>query len=129
MLKDEKGNVIGALSSASDLTENKYQEEELRKKNEELIRFTYAVSHDLKSPLVTIKTFTGFLEQDLQHNDENRIKKDLGFIHTATDKMSRLLDELLDLSRIGRKLNPFENVPLQKLVQEAEIQLVRVENS
>ena len=119
MLKDEKGNVTGALSSASDLTENKYQEEELRKKNEELIRFTYAVSHDLKSPLVTIKTFTGFLEQDMQHNDENRIKKDLGFIHTATEKMSRLLDELLDLSRIGRKLNPFENVPLQILVQEA----------
>jgi PAS domain S-box-containing protein len=119
MLKDEKGNVTGALSSACDLTENKYQEEELWKKNEELIRFTYAVSHDLKSPLVTIKTFTGFLEQDMQQNDEKRIKKDLGFIHTATDKMSQLLDELLDLSRIGRKLNPFEHVPLQNLVQEA----------
>ena len=94
-------------------------EEELRAKNDELIRFTYTVSHDLKSPLVTIRTFVGYLQQDALKRDSAALDRDLTYIQTAADRMSRLLDELLELSRIGRKVNPPVDVPLQDVVKEA----------
>ncbi len=102
-----------------DITERKIKEEELRQKNEELERFTYTVSHDLKSPLVTVKTFLGFLAEDMKANDGERMDKDMAFIHAAANKMSHLLDELLDLSRVGRKMNPYVETPLQTVVREA----------
>ena len=95
------------------------KDQELEKKNEELIRFTYAVSHDLKSPLVTIKTFLGYLEQDAQNQNAERMEQDLTYIHNAADKMSQLLDELLALSRIGRLVNPSVEIPLGAVAQEA----------
>jgi PAS domain S-box-containing protein len=94
------------------------QEAELLAKNDELIRFTYTVSHDLKSPLVTIRTFLGYLEQDARLPDPAAIEKDLGYMRNAADKMSQLLDELLELSRIGRRINPSVEVTLQEVVQE-----------
>lgn len=102
-----------------DITQRKQTEAALQARNEELVRFTYTVSHDLKSPLVTIQTFLGFLEKDIQAADPARIETDLGHIRAAGSKMARLLDELLELSRIGRKANPPESAPLQKIVAEA----------
>ncbi len=99
-----------------DVTEGIVREEELRKKNEELARFTYTVSHDLKSPLVTIKAFSAYLRQDLEKKDEQRVIKDLSFIQNAADKMGNLLDELLELSRIGRKDNPKSFFPLKQII-------------
>jgi PAS domain S-box-containing protein len=104
---------------ARDITERKQAEEELQEKNAELVRFAYTVSHDLKSPVVTIKTFLGYLEQDVRNKDAVRMEKDFEYIGNAADKMSRLLDELLELSRVGRKTNPPVEVSLQTIVKEA----------
>lgn len=101
-----------------DITDKKLQEQELLQKNEELERFTYTVSHDLKSPLVTIKAFTGYLPADIKKGDEVRINKDINFIQNAAEKMSQLLDELLELSRIGRKVNPPKTVSFEQLVND-----------
>jgi len=105
--------------SFRDITERKRQEEELKQKNSELERFTYTVSHDLKSPLVTVKTFLGYLEQDLARPDMERVKQDVAYMHTATKKMGQLLDELLNLARVGRKKNPAVRVTFRELAQEA----------
>jgi signal transduction histidine kinase len=102
-----------------DITGRKQKEELLRQQNEDITRFAYTVSHDLKSPLVTILAFLGFLEEDLQKTDASRIAKDIAYIRSAAEKMSRLLDELLEYSRIGRKANSPEAAPLQAVVQEA----------
>lgn len=118
-LTDDAGKVTGALASARDITAQKQAEEELQQKNDELMRFTYTVSHDLKSPLVTIRTFLGYLEQDLRGPDEAAVDKDLGYIRTAAVRMSRLLDELLALSRVGRMVNPPVTTPLQDIAREA----------
>jgi PAS domain S-box-containing protein len=107
------------MSMAVDVTERKRHEEELKRRNDELTRFTYTVSHDLKSPLVTIRTFLGYLEVDARNQDEDRIATDLAYIRGAADKMAQLLDELLDLSRVGRKMNPLVDAPLGCIVQEA----------
>jgi signal transduction histidine kinase len=113
------GAVLGRVWSFRDITDRKRQERELSEKSVELERFTYTVSHDLKSPLVTVKTFLGYLEQDLLSSNKERVKQDVTYMRTAADKMGHLLDELLKLARVGRKTNPPVRVTFQELAREA----------
>ena len=92
---------------------------ELESKNAELEQFTYTVSHDLKSPLVTIRGFLGYLERDILAGDQARIRSDIARIVASTDKMQALLLGLLELSRIGRVKNPSEVIPFNTIVEEA----------
>ena len=102
-----------------ELEERKKLIDELAKKNAELEQFTYTVSHDLKSPLVTINGFLGYLERDALSGNTERLKKDTLRIQEAVHKMQRLLNELLELSRIGRMMNAPENIPFNDIIEEA----------
>lgn len=92
--------------------------DELEIKNAELERFTYTVSHDLKSPIVTIGGFLGFLEADIQKQNYEKIPNTINRIREAAKKMERLLNELLELSRVGRIANPSADIPFGELVSE-----------
>jgi len=92
--------------------------QELESKNTELENFTYTVSHDLKSPIVTISGFLGFLESDIQKGNYDKTPKTISRIREATRKMEQLLNELLELSRIGRLVNPPKEIPFGELVSE-----------
>ena len=102
--------------------------DELEGQNAELEQFSYTISHDLKTPLVTINGFLGYLKKDLDEGNSENIERNLARISNATDKLAQSLDELLELSRIGRVVHPFESVPLNELTREAlthvETQLV-----
>jgi two-component system sensor kinase FixL len=125
ILKEQSGQ-SHVLALVNDVTDIKLVEaeqqaliRELEAKNTELERFTYTVSHDLKSPLITIQGFLTLLEQDALSGNIERMKKDINHILEATNRMQVLLNELLKLSRIGRLVNPPESVSFSELVQEA----------
>ena len=121
-----KQQLIGIYGAVQDVTERKQVEaerealiRELEAKNAELERFAYTVSHDLKSPLITIRGFLGFVEQDAAAGNLERVRSDLGRIGDAVEKMQRLLNELLELSRLGRVIHPPQAVALGPLAHEA----------
>lgn len=90
----------------------------LRRQNEELEHFTYAVSHDLRTPLITVKGFLGLLEEDLAEGNRDAVAEDIFRSRRAADHMESLLGELLELSRVGRIANTPEETPLGELVSE-----------
>jgi signal transduction histidine kinase len=140
LLYDRGGQLVGSIESIRDITERKLADEaihkardelelrvkertaELEAKNSEMERFIYTVSHDLRSPLVTIQGFNGFLKGDIEKGDSEKVKTDLRLIEEAVTKMDRLLSKTLELSRIGRVADPPEDVPFEEIAEEALLQ-------
>jgi|GEM_PF-621080 len=116
-LSIENARLNGAIQN--ELAQRKKINENLEAKNAELERFTYTVSHDLKSPLVTIKGFLGYLERDSLEGDYQKFKQDVSRIETAVEKMQNLLKDLLELSRIGRLINPPVDIAFNEIVADA----------
>ncbi|MCS6889767.1 MAG: PAS domain S-box protein, partial [Chloroflexus sp.] len=126
LLLDEQGSPVEYQALGIDITARKKAEiererliAELEARNAELEQFTYTVSHDLKSPLITIKGFAGYIERDLAAGKLERIPADLQRIIAAADRMYQLLEDLLNLSRAGRQLNRPERIGLGLLISEA----------
>jgi signal transduction histidine kinase len=114
--RDENDTIVAALAITRNVTELKQTMEELQKKNADMEQFIYTVSHDLHTPLVTVKNFLGFLENDLHGDNQKLISQDFQFIHGAADKMKLLLDELLELARSDRVETLSARVSLKNLV-------------
>lgn len=125
LIRDESNQPVGFVAITRDITPRKLTEAEREKliqgladKNKELEQFTYTVSHDLKAPLITISGFLPYLEQDAIHNAGDKVQKDIQVISRAVNHMQRLLNELLELSRIGRITQPSEMIPFADIVRE-----------
>lgn len=90
------------------LESSQFMQTDLERRNTEMTQFVYTVSHDLKSPLVTIQGFSGALTHAYEQGKADEIPGMITRIHNASKRMSETLDDLLELSRIGMIVNEFE---------------------
>jgi signal transduction histidine kinase/ligand-binding sensor domain-containing protein len=95
----------------------------LGERNVEMERFIYTVSHDLKSPLVTISGFIGLLEADMESGRLSEAGDYVTRVKTSAARMARLVDELLEMSRVGRVRNDPERVDANALVAEVTTEM------
>ena len=136
VFKNDEGGVEGVFAAARDVSQLKKAEAELRSLNEqleervaartrelnaankELESFNYAVAHDLRAPLRHIHGFAELLAQEAGAHLNDTGQRYLRFIQESIDRMSSLLQELLNLSRIGRQELRTEPCSLNVLVQQ-----------
>ena len=121
--RDEVGRLVAEFNRMADRLDAEAAQrqrliEELEQKNTELERFTYTVSHELKTPLVTVNGFLGLLERDIAAGDNSRVRGDMDKINRAVETMSRQLEDLLELSRVGRLVNPTQRFSPSDLCHE-----------
>jgi len=91
---------------------------ELSTANKELESFTYSVAHDLRAPLRHIDAYTKILEEDFTAALPQEAQHYLKNIRTSAGKMSLLVDDLLNLARVGRQELRRQATPLSGLVDE-----------
>jgi light-regulated signal transduction histidine kinase (bacteriophytochrome) len=110
---------------ARDVTATRLAEEALERKalqlersNEELDDFTHVVSHDLKEPLRGIEAFSGFLREDYADTLDEIGRRYLDVLQHSAVRMRDLIDDLLEMSRIGRAAPQGTPVPMDSMMQE-----------
>ena len=92
---------------------------ELQEANHELEAFTYSVSHDLRAPLRHMDGFSRILQQEYGAQLPQEARHYLHRVCSATAHMSKLVEDLLQLSRLGRQSPQLCHVALRNLVEEA----------
>jgi len=107
----------------SELLENKSRLEEtlinLDKKNKDLEAFVYIISHDLKAPLLSLEGFVSILLNKYKDSIDETGQLYLSRIQANVEKMEDLIQDLLELSRIGRIVHDYESVDITEIVKEA----------
>ena len=91
----------------------------LKKRNQELDRFAYVTSHDLKAPLRAIANLATWLGEDLEGQIPEENQQQLQLMNSRVKRMDGLIQGLLEYSRIGRKNTPIKRVNVGDLIYEA----------
>lgn len=132
-IRDEQGELLGAAQHMRDITERQRAEDErtrllaevasrnalLEAANKELEAFSYSVSHDLRAPLRHIDGFAGLLQRTAAAKFDEKEQRYLTLITESAKRMGRLIDDLLDFSRMGRAELRHATLDMNALVQAA----------
>ncbi len=140
-LKDAAGRVVQWFGTNTDVDELKRAEEALRElnatletrvaertaelttANQEMEAFTYSVSHDLRAPLRHVTGFIELLEKRTGDGLDQESQRFVRVISEAAQRMGKLIDDLLMLSRVGRVAMAETDVDLGRVVQEVRQEL------
>lgn len=106
--------------------ETEVKNENLILVNHELDRFVYSASHDLRSPITSLK---GLIEITQLEDDINQIRDYLSLMHKSLAKQDQFIVDIIDYSKNKRKQIIMEPVSLQELFNEAIAQLMHIENA
>lgn len=91
--------------------------EELERKNNEIEQFAYISAHDLQEPLRSISNFASLLEERVENTPDPKVKKYLKTIKGASGRMSNLIADLLEYSRLGKDIQK-SKIDCNQLVHE-----------
>jgi len=117
---------IAKMAMIQDVTDKKNVEIEREKliaqletKNADLEVFSYAVSHDLRGPLLTIKGLLKWIERDAINSNLKRLQENMSTVFRSADRMERLITDLLKLSRVANLQDEVQEMRFEDIVWEA----------
>ena len=121
------GKPYAVQGIARDITERKQAERdrerllaELEAKNKELESFVYSITHDLKTPLVSLQGFSSLLQREFHDQLDEEGKHYMERIQGNVAHMDSLISDLLELSRIGRVVGPIEEINVGTVLKEIQ---------
>jgi PAS domain S-box-containing protein len=124
--RDEKGNIARILAVVTDVSALHAATEDLNRKNlqltnanQELERFTYIVSHDLRAPLRACSTVCQHLLEDADERLDDDQKKTLGLVRARLSHMHKMLGDLLEYNRLGRSTPTPERLNAAAVIDSA----------
>lgn len=94
--------------------------QELQRSNADLQQFAHVASHDLKEPVRKIRTFTSRLQQELNDHISDAAKSYLDKVMSASTRMIKMIDGVLEYSTINATHQPFEPVNLGEVLRQIE---------
>jgi PAS domain S-box-containing protein len=132
-LRDESGNVTGFSKITRDVTDRRNLLEKIKhhaaelelriaereQTNAELEAFSYSVSHDLRAPLRAVEGFSDALREEYSHLFDETAKDYLQQIINASGRMNRLVQDLLNYSRLSRTELVLQNVNVRQAIDRA----------
>lgn len=131
----ENGKVIGTQSAIRNISDRKKIEDDINKLNQslehivsertarleavnkELESFSYSVAHDLRAPLRIINGYSEILRNDYKDKLNAEGERIINTIVNNTQRMGKLIDELLNLSRLGRKELTMHNTDMNAMLK------------
>ncbi|MGD0339076.1 MAG: PAS domain S-box protein [Bacteroidota bacterium] len=136
-LVDNTGKIIAIASTERDITERKQAEkalqeslEDLKRSNTELEQFAYVASHDLQEPLRMVSSFTQLLEKRYKDKLDKDADDFINFAVDGANRMQRLINDLLDYSRVTTRGKKFERIDVGSIVGQVFANLQnRIEES
>jgi len=124
-LHDKNNRLIGISKVTRDLTERKAAEDQMKKyveqlkfQNQELEQFVYAASHDLKEPLRKVHLYNCYIAENQANELDNKSREYLIRSIAASDRMTRLIEDLLSYTRITSSAENFEDINLNEVIDE-----------
>lgn len=130
VMRDDYNIPYRAIGINYDLTYRKLIEDELTKQgkqltqvNKKLEEYTYTVSHDLKEPIRSIRSFSEFIKEEYEHVLDETGQDYLSRIIRASNRMSLMINDLLVLSKVGKQDIKFKETDLNTLLQHVKDQM------